>query len=159
MEPLAGNERRSDVPGDDQRCRGEGAEHGRGVAEGNVCPPARRRDGLRQSVCARVEVRSVPQGLVSTPKTPATYFARSCYRKQGANVMGRITLLAILVAGSLSPGEGAGQGAPDRKTDLLHRKMVDRANASVDQARKRVEKDAARPIDHLLLAAVWNNDP
>src|SRR5439155_1881005 len=85
--------------------------------------------------------------------------ARSCYRKQGANVMGRIALLAILVAGRLSPGEGAGQEAPDRKTDLLHRKMVDQANASVDQARKRVEKDPARPIYHLQPPALWSNDP
>jgi beta-fructofuranosidase len=48
---------------------------------------------------------------------------------------------------------------PDRKTDQVHRKMVDQANASVLRAKTRVEKDPNRPIFHLQPPALWNNDP
>ena len=73
--------------------------------------------------------------------------------------MGGIEMLALLMAWSLTCGEGAGQGSLDRKTDLLHSKMVDKGNAFVIRARKRVEKDPARPIYHLQPPALWSNDP
>src|SRR5260370_15999916 len=76
----------------------------------------------------------------------------------GAN-MGRLTTFAILLAGSLAIRQGPAQEPPDRKTDQNHWKMVEKAEASVAQARKRVEKDPNRPIYHLQPPALWSNDP
>jgi beta-fructofuranosidase len=73
--------------------------------------------------------------------------------------MSRLTMLALLLTARLASGQESAQKLSDQKTDLIHRKSIEKAEASVAEAKKRVEKDPTRPIYHLQPPAFWNNDP